>query len=115
MKNFSRVEFLDEAKHFIDNLDEKSRDKLLYVIRKAQLVKDKELFKPQKDEIWEFRSIFSKKKFRLYAFWDKTDKQDTLIIATHGIIKKTQKTPKKEIEKAKRMRTAYFNSKNKSR
>lgn len=111
MKNFSRVEFLVEASDFVDGLDENSRAKLLYVIRKAQLVKDKELFKPLKDEIWEFRSIYSKKKFRLYAFWDKTDKQDTLIIATHGIIKKTQKTPKEEIEKAKRIRRAYFNSK----
>ena len=111
MKNFSRVEFLVEASDFVDGLDEKSRAKLLYVIRKAQLVKDKELFTPLKDEIWEFGSIYSKKKFRLYAFWDKTDKQDTLIIATHGIIKKAQKTPKGEIEKAKRIRRAYFNSK----
>ena len=111
MKNFSRVEFLDEATEFVDGLDEKSRAKLLYVIRKAQLVRDKDLFKPLKDHIWEFRSIYSKKKFRLYAFWDKTDKIDTLIIATHGIIKKTQKTSKKEIDKAKKVRTAYFNSK----
>lgn len=111
MKNFSRVEFLDDATDFVDSLDEKSRAKLLYVIRKAQLVKDKELFKPLKDEIWEFRSLYSKKKFRLYAFWDKTDKQDTLIIATHGIIKKTQKTPKREIERAKKIRREYFNQK----
>lgn len=111
MKNYSRVEFLVEASDFVDEMDEKSRAKLLYVIRKAQLVKDKELFKPLKDEIWEFRSIYSNKKFRLYAFWDKTDKQETLVIATHGIIKKTQKTPKKEIEKAKRIRAEYFNSK----
>lgn len=111
MKNYSRVEFLVEASDFVDELDEKSRAKLLYVIRKAQLVKDKELFKPLKDEIWEFRSIYSKKKFRLYAFWDKSDKQETLVIATHGIIKKTQKTPIKEIEKAKRIRAEYFNSK----
>ena len=35
----------------------------------------------------------------------------TLIIATHGIIKKTQKTPKKEIAKAERIRQEYFNAK----
>lgn len=35
------------------------------------------------------------------------------IIATHGIVKKTQKTPKKEIEKAKNIRKEYFNDKNK--
>ena len=30
------------------------------------------------------------------AFWDKDDKINTLVIATHGFIKKTQKTPPKE-------------------
>jgi len=31
-----------------------------------------------------------------------------MIIVTHGIIKKTGKTPKKEIEKAKQLRTEYL-------
>lgn len=31
---------------------------------------------------------------------------------THGIVKKTRKTPKKEIEKAERIRQEYFNDKN---
>jgi phage-related protein len=30
------------------------------------------------------------------------------VIATHGIVKKTQKTPKKEIEKAMRIMNNYF-------
>ena len=33
------------------------------------------------------------------------------LVATHGIIKKTQKTPKKEIVKAERIRQEYFNAK----
>ena len=41
--------------------------------------------------------------------FDKTDKTDTLVISTHGIEKKTQKTPKKEIEKAENLRKQYFN------
>ena len=41
--------------------------------------------------------------------WD--TQTDTLVIATHGIIKKTQKTPKKEIAKAERIRQEYFNAK----
>lgn len=32
----------------------------------------------------------------------------TLVIATHGIIKKTQKTPKKEIERAELLRKEYL-------
>ena len=43
--------------------------------------------------------------------WQKDTQTDTLVIATHGIIKKTQKTPKKEIAKAERIRQEYFNAK----
>ena len=45
------------------------------------------------------------------AFLD--TEQDTLVIATHGIIKKTQKTPLKEIAKAEEIRKEYFNNKKK--
>lgn len=44
--------------------------------------------------------------YRLFAFWD-TDTQ-TLVVATHGIIKKTQKTPKKEIALAEAIMKLYF-------
>ncbi|MBK9044871.1 MAG: type II toxin-antitoxin system RelE/ParE family toxin [Saprospiraceae bacterium] len=36
-----------------------------------------------------------------------------MIIATHGIIKKTDKTPKKEIDKAKQLRAEYLKLKKK--
>lgn len=45
------------------------------------------------------------------TFWD--TEEDTLVIATHGIVKKTQKTPLKEITKAEEIRKEYFNNKNK--
>ena len=45
------------------------------------------------------------------AFWD--TEEETLVIATHGIVKKTQKTPLKEITKAEEIRKEYFNNKNK--
>lgn len=47
--------------------------------------------------------------YRLLAFWD--THEQALIITTHGFIKKTQKTPQKEIEKAERKRKEYFNNK----
>lgn len=50
-----------------------------------------------------------KKMARNNPNWD--TQTDTLVIATHGIIKKTQKTPKKEIAKAERIRQEYFNAK----
>ena len=45
------------------------------------------------------------------AFWD--TEEETLVIATHGIVKKTQKTPLKEIAKAEELRKEYFNNKKK--
>ena len=106
-----RVNFLEEAKEFLDSLDEKSRDKIYYNIWKARQVNDNELFKKLQDEIWEFRTLYNKTYFRLFAFWDKTEKEETIVISTHGIIKKTDKTPKGEIEKAEKLRNQYFNDK----
>ncbi|MCU7695585.1 type II toxin-antitoxin system RelE/ParE family toxin [Haoranjiania flava] len=108
-----RVKFLEEAKGFLDELDEKARDKIVYNIWKARSTNDKELFKKLQDEIWEFRTKFNKTHYRLFAFWDKTDKTDTVVISTHGLIKKTDKIPKSEIEKAEKSREKYFNEKNK--
>lgn len=116
MKEFKfRVDFLEEAKQFLDNIDGKSREKIIYNIWKARSNNDKELFKKLQDKIWEFRTKYNKTYFRLFAFWDKTDKQYTVVISTHGIIKKTDKVPKKEIEKAERLRQQYFNNKNKGK
>jgi len=112
MENYKfRVEFLTEAKEFLDGLDEKARDKIIYNIWKARSTNDKELFKKLQDEIWEFRTKFSKTYYRLFAFWDTTDKIDTVVISTHGLIKKTDKIPKSELERAEKLRTKYFNEK----
>ena len=88
----------------------KARNKIAYNIGKAMLVIDKELFKKMGDsDIWEFRTLYGGMSYRLLAFWD-TDK-DTLVVATNGFVKKTPKTPSKEIAKAEELRKIYFNSK----
>jgi len=107
-----KVRFLEEAFDFLEGLDEKAREKVYYNIRKAQVTNNKELFKKLTNEIWEFRTLFNKMHYRLFAFWDRTDKIDTVVISTHGLIKKTGKTPKGEIEKAERLRRIYFEQKN---
>ncbi len=106
-----QVQFLEEAVEFLDSLDEKARNKVIYNIQKARLSNDKELFKKLKDEIWEFRTLFDRIHYRLFAFWDKTGKTETVVISTHGLIKKTDKTPGGELEKAKRIRKLYFERK----
>ena len=107
-----RVEFLDDAKEFLDALDKKTRKKIVYNIWKSRSINDVELFKKLQDEIWEFRTKFNKTYYRLFAFWDKTSKTDTVVVSTHGLIKKTDKIPEGEIERAEMIRKKYFDEKN---
>ena len=39
--------------------------------------------------------------YRLFAFWDKESR--SMVVATHGLIKKSQKTPPKEIRRAEEL------------
>ena len=105
------VEFLPEAVAFMESLDESSQQKIYYNIRKAQITNDPKLFKKLNENIWEFRTLYNKKNYRLFAFWDKTQGQSTLVLSTHGLIKKTDKTPKTDLEKSERIRQQYFEQK----
>ena len=108
MKPRFEVIFLDQAIEFMAKLEPKSKKKVYYNIDKAKLTNDPELFKKLEDKIWEFRTKYIGLQYRIFAFWDKTDKTKTLVLATHGIIKKTGKVPKAEIEKAKKIMAEYF-------
>jgi phage-related protein len=105
------IVFLDEAFEFLSSLEKKHYEKILFNIRKVQTRLDPELFKKLKDEIWEFRTLYQGIQYRLFAFWDKTNYENTLVISTHGIVKKTSKTPVSEILKAKQGRSRYFENK----
>ena len=75
---FFETLFLDEVSNLFSKLDFKTIRKILYNI---DLV---------------------------LAFWDKTSEIKTLVIATHGFIKKVDKIPNKEIDKAINLRNKYF-------
>lgn len=105
-----KIAYLEEAILFLENLPPKARAKMVYNIGKSMYCIDKEIFKKLENcEIWEFRTLYNGIAYRLFSFWD-TD-GETLVVATHGIIKKSTKTPKKEIEKAEMIRKEYFNNK----
>ena len=106
-----KVVMMDEAVAFVRSLPQKVQEKITYNFLKIQQgLISKELFKKlEGTEIWEFRTLFNGNCYRLFSFWD-TD-TETLIIATHGIIKKTQKTPKKENSKAEIIKQEYFKQK----
>ena len=105
------VELLDEAFNFIQKLDLKHRGKILQNMERAKHKLDPKIFKKLDGEIWEFRTLYAGIQYRLLAFWDKTDKQDTIVFASHGFIKKTSKVDKKEINKAEKIREQYFKNK----
>jgi len=111
MNPLFEIRFLEEAFNFLKSIDQKHSEKILYNIRKSQTENNPELFKKIHDDVWEFRTLYQGLQYRLLAFWDKTDKSNTLIIATHGFIKKRNKVPDSEIQKAIQIRIKYFNEK----
>ena len=56
-----KVELLPDAVDFINKLDQKTREKIYYNIKKAQFINDNELFKKLNDTIWEFRTLYNSK------------------------------------------------------
>ena len=102
----------EPAKEFLDGLDNKMRAKM---IRTVELLRDYgyELREPYSkhlnDGIFELRAKVSTDITRVLYFFVSGRKA----ILTHGFVKKTQKTPQSEIEKADNYRRDYL-SKNKS-
>ena len=111
MTKLFEIVFLEEAFDFLKSIDRKHSEKILYNIRKSQTGNNPELFKKINDDVWEFRTLYQGLQYRLLAFWDKTEKSNTLVISTHGFIKKKSKVPDSEIQKSIQIRNKYFNEK----
>ena len=109
---FFETRFLEEANEFIAELRPKAAKKVFYNIDLAEQTNDPRLFKKLRKEIWELRTKYEGLEIRLLAFWEKSDNQVTLVIATHGFIKKVDKVPENEIDRAERLRERYFKNKN---
>jgi phage-related protein len=103
--------FLDDAVRFIAELDAKTAKKVLYNVDLAEQTNDPKLFKKLQNEIWEFRTNYGGLQIRVLAFWDKTGSKETLVIAALGFIKKGDKVPRNEIERAAKIRMNYFKNK----
>lgn len=105
------IYYMEAAVSYLESLPEKVQDKISFNISKSRYFMDKELFKKLNDNIWEFRTRYQGKTYRLLAFWD--NETGNLVVATHGFIKKSQKTPTGEIAKAEALRKEYFSNKRK--
>ena len=85
------------------------REKIDYVL---EMVASQEripaqFFKHLEDGIYEIRVKKGSDIYRIFCFFE----EGRLVILLHGIEKKSQKLPRREIEKAKRLRTRYYESK----
>lgn len=105
-KNFD-VLLTPEAVKFIKSLDIKAQQKVTYNIQKSRVVNDTKILKKINNELWEYRIRFNQQQIRLMAFWHPDKK--ALIICTHGFVKKSQKIPKSEMQKAHKIRANYLN------
>ena len=110
-KSKFEIIILEEAENFISSLDINIRKKIIYNMDKATYINDPKLFKKLNSDIWEFRTKYQNQHYRFFAFWDKTDNLNTLVISTHGVIKKVNKVPRSEIIKAEKIRFQYFENK----
>lgn len=108
---YFQTRFLEEADKFIAGLSPKAARKIFYNIDLAEQNNDPKLFKKLQKDIWEFRTKFGGTQIRLLAFWDKDKESETLVFATHGFIKKVDKVPANEIERAINIRKKYFENK----
>ncbi len=101
------VEYLEQVREFFREIPIEATQKLIYNINKAQQVNDVSVFKKLKNtDIWEFRAKVKGNQYRVFAFWDIN--KNKVVVCTHGLIKKTQKTPKKDIDKAEQLRKKYL-------
>lgn len=93
---------------FIDSLPLAAQKKVAENIKRIKGgIMDSEIFKKLGDTgIWEIRTLSNKLTIRIFAFWD--TRKEALIITTHGLLKKTQKTPPNEMKKAQQIRNKYF-------
>lgn len=111
VKTKFKVIYSKEAIAFLSELPLSVRKKIGYNIERVSTgLIDNTLFKKlENSEIWEFRTLYSGIAYRLFAFWD-TEKE-SFVIAANGFIKKSQKTPSKEVNKAEEIRRKYFEQK----
>jgi len=96
------------VKDFLDSLPGKVAQKVTWVL---SLLEDLDIvpssyFKKLvgSEDIWECRIQFGSNDYRILCF----HAGGSVLVLTHGFMKKTQKTPKNEIERAETYRREYL-------
>ena len=98
---------------FYQAQEDKVQEKIEYVldlVRYQERVPTKFLKKMVgTDGLYEIRVKQGSNIYRIFCFFD----EGKLVLLLNGFVKKTQKTPKKEIRKAEQLKAEYYESKRK--
>ena len=102
------------VEQFLDSLSGKQTQKVIWVL---QLIEEMEVIPTRyfkklvnTDDLWEVRVQAGNNIFRLLGFIEDNE----IVILNHAFQKKTQKTPKKEIQIAENRKKKYLNRKQKT-
>jgi phage-related protein len=97
---------------FFKEQDEKVREKIGYALDLVRFERQvpKKFFKylENTDGIYEVRVITTFKSIRILCFFD----DGNLVVLANCFVKKTQKTPRKEIKLAEKLKNEYLKEKN---
>jgi len=103
--------FKDYFEKFYDTLTLKVQKKILWTFRiLEELERIPEVYMKylkNTSGIYEIRVQVGSNIYRIFCFFDK----DNLVVIGHGFKKKSQKTPKQEIERAEQIKKEYYESK----
>ena len=100
------------TEEFLDTLTDKAVQKIIAVMELAEterIVPTRFFKRLSGTELYEFRIRWESNIYRLLCFFDRNSK----VVITHGFVKKEQKTPQREIQRAERLRKDYFTRKEK--
>ncbi|WP_025879986.1 type II toxin-antitoxin system RelE/ParE family toxin [Segatella baroniae] len=91
---------------FMQTLDKKVQRKIDYVLQllKMQERLSTKFVKALKDGLFELRIEYEGNIFRVFFIFD----EGQIVVLFNGFQKKTDKTPQKEIEKALKIKEAYY-------
>jgi len=109
------VFFKNYFRDFFEPLNEKVKDKIdqvLFLVRIAERIPRK-FFQHMTgtDGLFEIRIEYQSNIYRIFSCFD----EGNLVVLFNGLQKKSKKTPKKEIEKALRIKDEYFELKRRSK
>lgn len=89
------------------NEDERRKVRKTMLLLSSDETMPRHYVKPLEEAIYELRVTLPTKEARVFFIYD----GETLVVLFNAFVKKTRKTPHAELEKAKRLKKEYYESK----